>query len=60
MMSDIGHKIIDGIISGALFHAYDPEHPDRPILVVWSSGAAEQIEAIVELSPLRDGGRRLQ
>lgn len=48
MTDSIGQKIIDGIISGGLFHAECPDSPNSGVLVIWSSGAAEQIEAIVQ------------
>jgi len=43
----IGQAVVDGIISSKLFHAYCPDDPAAPVLVVWSSAASEQIEAII-------------
>jgi hypothetical protein len=49
----IGHKIIEGTFG--LFRVAEPD-PDKAHIFVWSSGAAEQLEAVVEqeIKPLRD------
>lgn len=47
----IGHKVIDGIIKGSLCHAKcAAESNEHSCVVIWSSGAAEQIEAMVDES----------
>lgn len=46
-MNDIGQKIIDAIIAGGLCHTECTEGREHPGIVVWSSGAAEQLEAII-------------
>lgn len=42
----IGHDIIDTIIKGGLCTATCAEHDEHSCVIVWSSGAAEQIEAM--------------
>lgn len=44
---NIGTRIIDGIISAGLCHSQCADNQEHGCVVVWSSGAAEQIEAIV-------------
>lgn len=45
----IGEQIIAAIAKGGLFSANDVDGPvERPLIYVWSSGAAEQLEAVVE------------
>lgn len=39
--------IIDQIISGKLFHAECAEDKNHPCIVIWSSQAEEQIEAML-------------
>ena len=51
----IGQKIIDAIISGKLIHAECAECANHQCVVVWSSGAAEQIEAIVASAQAQNG-----
>lgn len=43
---DIGHKIIDEIIKQGMFAVNYPD-PDAAHVFVWSSGAAEQLHALV-------------
>lgn len=43
---DIGHKIIDEIIKQGMFCVNYPD-PDAAHVFVWSSGAAEQLHALV-------------
>lgn len=43
----IGTMIIDRIIAGTLLHATCVHSDEHRCLVVWSSGAAEQLEALV-------------
>jgi hypothetical protein len=43
----IGTEVIDAIIRGGLCHAQCATNSDHGCVVVWSSGAAEQIEALV-------------
>lgn len=49
-MNSIGEKIIDAIIRGGLCHAECAAEKDHPCVVVWSSGAADQIDAIISES----------
>lgn len=45
----LGDHILETIISGSLCTGFCPHHDeDKGIIIVWSSGAAEQIEAAVE------------
>lgn len=42
----IGHEIIDEIVRQGMFTVSYPD-PDAPHVFVWSSGAAEQLEALI-------------
>lgn len=42
-----GQKVIDAIIGGGLFTAKCPHDGEHGCVVVWSSGAVEQIDAII-------------
>jgi len=42
-----GQELMEKIISGGLFKASCPASPGSPCLVVWSSGAAEQLDAML-------------
>ena len=44
---ELAQDIIDKIIEGGLLHATCAEDKDHGCLVVWSSGAQEQIAAII-------------
>jgi hypothetical protein len=46
-MTSIGHQIIDEIIKQGMFDL-NYTAPDGSHLFVWSSGAAEQLEALVD------------
>jgi hypothetical protein len=46
-MKSLGDQIIEQIIKGGLMSAQCAEDQNHPCIIVWSSGAAEQIEAIV-------------
>ena len=50
MNESIGDKIINAVISGGLFQAHDADAKpiEQPLIYIWSSGAAEQLEAVVE------------
>ena len=52
---NIGQKIIDAIISGGLLHAECAECANHQCVVVWSSGAAEQIDALVASAQSENG-----
>lgn len=41
-----GQYLMEKIIEGGLFHSSCPASPGSPCLTVWSSGAAEQLEAL--------------
>ena len=41
-----GDIILEEIVKGNLFHVECPSDPSHVCLVIWSSGAAEQLEAI--------------
>jgi len=43
----IGEKIVNEIIKQGMFTVSHPD-PDEPHVFVWSSGAAEQLEALVK------------
>lgn len=45
---NIGQKIMQGIIDGRLAVAKCASDPDHACIIVWSSGAAEQIEALAQ------------
>lgn len=45
-MDSIGHQIIGEIIKQGMFNVAHPD-PDTAHVFVWSSGAAEQLEAVV-------------
>jgi hypothetical protein len=47
-MKTLGQHIIDEVIKGNLFTAVCAESDQHNCIIVWSSGAAEQLEAIVE------------
>ena len=51
-----GTKVIDAIIASKLMHAHCPEAPNAGCVIVWSSAAPEQIEAVLsnELQAMRD------
>jgi len=65
MSTTIGALIIDRIIAGSLMHASCAHDPMHGCMVVWSSGAVEQLDALVaeynaqyahELgAPIKDG-----
>lgn len=44
----IGHRIVEEIVCRNLSSVSCPEHPEAWCLTVWSAGAAEQLEALVE------------
>lgn len=45
----VGHDIIQAIARGGMFGVHDGDGPvDHPVVIVWSSGAAEQLEAVVQ------------
>lgn len=45
---NIGYRIIEEIGKGAMFATHDVDGPiERSLIYVWSSGAAEQLEAVV-------------
>lgn len=46
-MSNIGQRIINEIIKAPLCHAECVKCDDDAIGICWSSGAAEQIEAVI-------------
>lgn len=52
---NIGQKIIDAIISGGLLRAECAECDNHQCVVIWSSGAAEQIEALVATAQAENG-----
>lgn len=41
-----GDQILKQVIDGNLFSVQCCENKDHPCIVIWSSGAAEQLEAI--------------
>lgn len=45
-MNTTGQRIIDAIITGKLCHASCAHDPNHGCIVVWSSGAAEQLDAL--------------
>lgn len=45
-MNTTGQRIIDAIITGKLCHASCAHDPNHGCIVVWSSGSAEQIDAL--------------
>ena len=47
-MKTTGQKVIDTIIKGRLCHASCANEPEHNCIVVWSSGAVEQIDAVVK------------
>lgn len=46
-MKTLGQQIIEAIISGSLCHATCAHDASHGCVVIWSSGAAEQIDALV-------------
>jgi len=46
-MKSIGQQIIDEIIKQSMFAVNYPD-PKTPHVFVWSSGAAEQLDALVD------------
>lgn len=46
-MSTIGQQIIEVIITGGLCHASCASKPEHECIVVWSSGAAEQLDGLI-------------
>lgn len=53
---NIGQKIMEGIINGHLLKAKCSCDSDHECIVVWSSGAAEQIEALAQPAPVENKG----
>jgi len=47
MNETIGHLIIDRIVTGKLLHAMCTTDDSHGCMVVWSSGAVEQLDALV-------------
>jgi len=47
MSESIGYQIIDRIISGKLLYAMCTTDDSHGCMVVWSSGAQEQLDALV-------------
>lgn len=47
MSESIGHQIIDRIVTGKLLHAMCTTDDSHGCMVVWSSGAVEQLDALV-------------
>lgn len=43
----MGHKVIENIIKGNLVSGKCTEDPGHDVILIWSSGAAEQIEAMI-------------
>lgn len=58
MERNIGQEIMEGIISGNLVHAKCAVDADHGCVCVWSSGAAEQIEALAQPSKDRENKLR--
>lgn len=50
---NIGQQIIDGIIAAKLCNPQCAENPAHPCIIIWSSGAAEQIDAMVAAEDCR-------
>lgn len=60
MSDSIGQDIINRIISSKLMHAICAHDPNHKCVVVWSSGAAEQLDALSELTSLREQVKALK